>query len=103
MGEYDIKEARKSGQPIYWYVVDVMWQSRRGKKSSIHKWKELECVSRAKTMHHLNKDHKALEFLEGQTKLTAKKENFRVYHVVSQKIVGYSEHYKERDYDQHFK
>jgi hypothetical protein len=98
MQDNNLKEIRRSGQPIHWYVVDIMWQTRRGKKMSIHKWHDMECVSRAKTLMHLNKDQKALNFLEDQTKLTAKKENFRVFNIKSQKIVGYSEIPKEDDY-----
>lgn len=102
MQEYDIEKAVRDGQPIHWYVVDIMWQTRRGKKMSIHKWHDMECVSRAKNLMHLNKDRKALDFLEDQTKLTAKKENFRVFNIKSQKIVGYSEIHKEEDYADHW-
>lgn len=94
----EVYQAMKEGQPIHWYIVDIIWQTRRGKNMSTHKWKDLECVSRAKTLQHLNKDKGALEFLEGQTRLTAKKLNFRVYNIKSQKVVGYSEFHKEKDY-----
>tara|TARA_R100001509_G_scaffold15660_1_gene8000 strand:+ start:8084 stop:8389 length:306 start_codon:yes stop_codon:yes gene_type:complete len=98
----DLNETKRLGQPIYWYVVDIVWQTRRGKKVSIHRWKDMECVSRAKTLAHLNKDNKALQYLNDQTKLTAKKENFRVYRIKQQKIVGYSERHLERDYENEF-
>jgi len=88
----------REGQPIHWYVVDIVWQTKRGKSMSTHRWKELQCVSRAKNLQHLNKDKRALEFLEDQTKLTATKYNFRVYNIHSSKIVGYSEFHKEKDY-----
>jgi len=90
-------------QPIFWYVVDIVWQTKRGKnKVMTTRWKGMQCVSRAKTLQHLNKDKKALEFLEGQTKLTAKKINFRVYKIQSQEIVGYSEVNLEENYANEF-
>lgn len=98
----DLNETRKLGQPIYHYVVDIVWQTRRGKKVSIYRWKDMYCVSRAKNLTHLNKDKKALRFLEDQTKLTAKKENFRIYHIKEQKIVGYSEIHLEQEYENEF-
>ena len=90
-------------QPIHWYVVDIVWQTKRGKnKVMTTRWKGMQCVSRAKTLQHLNKDKKALEFLEGQTKLTAKKTNFRVYNIQSCEIVGYSEVNLEENYANEF-
>jgi hypothetical protein len=90
-------------QPIHFYRVDIIWQTKRGKKMFTNKWKGLECVSRAKDLKALNKDKKALEFLEKQTKLTAKKLNFRVYKISDKQIVGYSEVHKEIDYENEFK
>ncbi len=95
-------QAQRTGQPIYHYVVDIVWQTRRGKKVSIHRWEDMDCISRAKNLVHLNKDKKALQFLQDQTKLTAKKENFRVYRIKEQKIVGYSERHLEQDYENEF-
>lgn len=97
--EWDLSEK----QPIHYYNVDIIWQTKRGKKMYTNKWKGLECVSRAKDLKGLNKDKKALEFLEGLTRLTAKKLNFRVYKINSKEIVGYSEVHKEKDYDNEFK
>ena len=95
----EIFRANRDGQPIFWYVVDVMWQTKRGKsKMVITKWKGMECVSRAKNLHDLNKDKTTLHNLEQQTKLTAKKLNFRVYNIQSKKIIGYSLTHKEKDY-----
>ena len=43
-------------QPIFWYVVDIVWQTKRGKnKVMTTRWKGMQCVSRAKTLQHLNK------------------------------------------------
>ena len=95
---YEIFKANNEGQPIYWYVVDVVWQTKRGQKLSVVKWNDMECVSRAKNLQDLNKDKVTLRNLEDQTKLTAKKLNFRVCNIKSQEIIGYSINHKEKDY-----
>jgi hypothetical protein len=90
-------------QEIYWYDVDIIWQTKRGKKMFTNKWRGMECVSRAKDLRALNKDKKAIEFLEKQTKLSAKKYNLRVFKINTQQVVGYSEVHLQKDYDNEFK
>lgn len=90
-------------QEIYWYDVDIIWQTKRGKKMFTNKWRGMECISRAKDLRALNNDKKALEFLEKQTRLSAKKYNLRVFKINTQEVVGYSEVHLQKDYDNEFK
>ena len=90
-------------QEIYWYDVDIIWQTKRGKKMFTNKWRGMECISRAKDLRALNNDKKALELLEKQTRLSAKKYNLRVFKINTQEVVGYSEVHLQKDYDNEFK
>jgi hypothetical protein len=91
------------GQDIFYYVVNVIYQRKIGKKMYPLKGYELTCVSRAKNMRDLNKDNNTLYFLEKQMSTNAKKLNFRVSKILSQKKIGHSLFHKESTYTDEFK
>lgn len=97
-----IKKMSK-GQDIFYYKVNIIYQRKIGKKMHLFKGYELECVSRAKNIHHLNKDPKALFFLEKCMNSKTKKHNFRVSKILVQKKIGFSEIHKEDSYANDFK
>ena len=91
------------GQDIFYYKVNIIYQRKIGKKMHLFKGYELECVSRAKNINDLNKDSKALFFLEKCMNSKTKKYNFRVSKILVQKKIGFSEYYKEDSYVSDFK
>lgn len=88
------------GQTIYYYVVSVVYQKKgRYKKPLTFRTSGLEAISRAKTIGHLNRDRKAMDFLQSQVRGTGTILNFRVYKIESQKEIGTSAVHLEKEYD----
>jgi len=93
-----------SGQTIYYYLVDVIYiKKSRGKKPPIpHRVRNVSLVSRAKTIAHMNRNKDVITSIADRMKL----KNYlslRVFNIASQKEVGISAHYKEKNYSDEFK
>jgi len=93
-----------AGQTIYYYIVRVVYlKPGRGKQKPIpFRLSGVELVSRAKTLAHLNRDKKAIEFAGSQLSGTARYMNLRVYEIISQKEIGVSSFHLEKDYANEF-
>tara|TARA_R100000935_G_C2747542_1_gene128405 strand:- start:264 stop:548 length:285 start_codon:yes stop_codon:yes gene_type:complete len=93
-----------SGQTIYYYLVDVIYiKKSRGKKPPVpHRVRNISLVSRAKTIGHMNRNKDVITSIADRMKL----KNYlslRVTNIVSQKEVGASAHYKDKNYSDEFK
>ena len=94
-----MSQSDEGGQPIYHYIVDVIYQKKgRAKVPTTMKKMGLEIVSRAKTLAHLNRDSNAIDALKEQVQGGHLAVNFRVYNIQEQKFLSNSFHHREKDY-----
>ena len=87
-------------QAIYYYIVKVVYlKPGRGKqKPTPFRQSGVEIVSRAKTLSHLNRDKKAIEFAESQVRGASRILSLRIYEIIEQKQIGVSSVYLEDNY-----
>lgn len=92
-----------TGQTIHYHVVNVVYQrAGRGKQKPITmRARNIGLVTRAKTVGHINRDKKALDYIRGHIS-TTNPINLRVYEIVSTIELGKSLYYKEEDYKNEF-
>lgn len=93
-----------TGQTIYYYIVKVVYlKPGRGKQKPMpYRQSGVEIISRAKTLAHLNRDKKAIEFAGTQLRSVSRYMNLRVYEIISQKEIGVSSVHFEEDYTNEF-
>ena len=98
-----MKKSDEAGQPIYHYVVDVVYQKKgRAKVPTTYKQFGLELVSRAKTLAHLNRDPSAIDAMKAQVQGGHLAVNFRAFNIKEQKYLSDSFHHREKDYPNEF-
>ena len=98
-----MKSSDEAGQPIYHYVVDVVYQKKsRAKVPTTYKQFGLQLVSRAKTLAHLNRNSAAIDAMKAQVQGGHLAMNLRAFNIKEQKHLSDSFHHREKDYPNEF-